>query len=157
MGVSDFDELFEQTQNEAFASLLMDSKVLLVTEYDEYHPLKTGEFLFIPEENTLYVGAGNFATSPVFNLWQFIRHDTSVLYIPAPRFRTGLVTVLPNRSNYTNVIHIPSPRIKTELEISMPTVYHNYSLVRVTNTVKVMYHLNVAVPTITHSSVVTKT
>lgn len=151
--MSDLDELFNSIVNNVTVSVLRDSAIILVNEGDNEHPLKTGEYFFDEENNVLYVGG---YVPEKFYFWQFIKHDTSVIYIPAPRARADLFTETPQVTHGSNVVYIPAPRIRTDLTISIPSVSH-VSNSRATNTVHKSYPLVTIIPTVSHSSSVNQT
>lgn len=151
--MSDLDELFNSIVNNVTVSVLRDSAIILVNEGDPEHPLKTGEYFFDEENNVLYVGG---YVPEKFYFWQFIKHDTSVVYIPAPRARVDLFIETPQVTHSSNVVYIPAPRISTDLTISVPSVSHA-SNVRATNTIRKPYPLVTIIPTVSHSSSVNQT
>lgn len=151
--MSDLDELFNSIVNNVTVSVLRDSAIILVNEGDTEHPLKTGEYFFDEENNVLYVGG---YVPEKFYFWQFIKHDTSVRYIPAPRASASLVTEVPSRTHESVVVYIPSPRIRVDLITETPQVIHATSS-RPTNTVHKTYSLVTIVPTVSHSSSVDHT
>lgn len=146
--MSDFDELFNSIVNDVTVSTLRDSAIILVNEGDSEHPLKTGEYFFDAENNVLYVGV---YFPEKFYFWQFIKHDTSVSYIPAPRASASLVTEVPLRTHTSLVVYIPAPRVRVDHSTSIPHVLHASSS-RLTNTVHKIYSLVTIVPTVSHSS-----
>lgn len=146
--MSDLDELFNSIVNNVTVSVLRDSAIILVNEGDTEHPLKTGEYFFDEEHNVLYVGG---YVPEKFYFWQFIKHNTSINYIPAPRTSTSLVTEIPPMTHTTLVVYIPSPRVRVELITDIPQVLHG-SASRPTSTVHKTYSLATILPTIAHNS-----
>ena len=110
--VSNFDELFNSVENTEMINNLLsddnfsklrsgvaealarDSKIILVTPYDEEKPLDTGMYWYDSAENALYVGAGDFQT--MVNVIDFLNHNTSITYIPAPRITTYVSVTVPD-------------------------------------------------------------
>lgn len=154
--MSDFDELFENVNASAMAELikdnplisyLRDSKIILVTEYDE-PSLKAGEYWYNEEENTLYVGSG-VIDSTVLYITNFIKHSTSFKYIPAPRYKTSVSVQMPLISHYFGIRHKqPSKRLFFNA-VNIPNITHN-SATRKTNVVKALCKHSVEQPNITH-------
>lgn len=151
--MSDLDELFNSIVNNVTVSVLRDSAIILVNEGDTEHPLKTGEYFFDEENNVLYVGG---YVPEKFYFWQFIKHDTSVRYIPAPRTNTSLVTNVPIISHLTAINYLPQKRNRTELFTTIPSMSHATAS-RPTNTIHKIYSLVAIVPTVSHSSSVDHT
>lgn len=157
--MNEFDELFnsvsasamsELVNDEMILSSLRDSKVKLVNEGDSEHPLKAGEYYFDDDKNILYVGE---YVQEMFYIWQFIKHDTSTRYIPAPRHSTNLMTITPTTIINTIIVAKSAPRIITHLATSVPTITYSTS-VRKANVFTLNTLLNHSLPTIEHNSLV---
>lgn len=150
MILSEFEELFSSIQNSVTVDVVRDSAIVLVNEGDAEHPLKAGEYYFDDEKNILYVGG--YAPEK-FYLWQFIKHDTSTRYIPAPRHKANLIVLTPSTIINTVTVAKRAPRITTHLAASMPTITYSTS-VRKTNVFTLNILLNHSLPTIEHNSLV---
>ena len=148
--MSEFEELFQSIQNSVTVDVVRDSAIVLVNEGDAEHPLKAGEYYFDDEKNILYVGG---YVPEKFYFWQFIKHDTSTRYIPAPRHRTDLTVLTPTPSINTVIVAKQAPRITTYLTASVPTITYNTS-VRKANVFTLDISLNYSLPTINHNSLV---
>lgn len=148
--MSEFEELFQSIQNSVTVDVVRDSAIVLVNEGDAEHPLKAGEYYFDDEKNILYVGG---YVPEKFYFWQFIKHDTSTRYIPAPRHRTDLTVLTPTPSINTVIVAKQAPRITTYLITSVPTITYNTS-VRKANVFTLNISLNYSLPTINHNSLV---
>lgn len=134
--MSNFDELFNSVENTEMVkdllsdstfsklrsgvveALARDSKIKLVTPYDKERPLDTGAYWYDSAENTLYVGAGDFQT--LVNIIDFLTHETSILYIPAPRITTYVDVTVPTLSYHTEHAYIPTPRLQFTNTVDMP-------------------------------------
>ena len=148
--MSEFEELFQSIQNSVTVDVVRDSAIVLVNEGDAEHPLKAGEYYFDDEKNILYVGG---YVPEKFYFWQFIKHDTSTRYIPAPRHRTDLTVLTPTPSINTVIVAKQAPRITAYLTTSVPTITYNTS-VRKANVFTLNISLNYSLPTINHNSLV---
>lgn len=112
MPMNDLDSLFESVRGSAIADVIRDSKIILVTEFDAVHPLKTGEFWFEEEENTLYVGAGQMMSNDIFYLGQLLNHSVSYIHIEAPRIRTNHRIELDIPIHSSSFLYVPANRIR---------------------------------------------
>lgn len=145
--MNDLDSLFESVRGSAIADVIRDSKIILVTEFDAVHPLKTGEFWFEEESNTLYVGAGQMMG--ITTVFDALVHKTSFRVIEAPRIKFN--NLIPTLSITHNTSY--KYKIATRLYFSnhvnvAETIYHNTSD-KITNKIKYSVHNNVDV-TVTH-------
>ena len=163
--MSNFDELFNSVENTEMINNLLsddnfsklrsgvvealarDSKIILVTPYDEEKPLDTGMYWYDSAENALYVGAGDFQT--MVNVIDFLTHKTSVKYIPAPRINSSVTVVLPNISHDTRYNYITPPKIELHHNTLLPIITHNI-VNRKTNLVTLEKVHTVNLPNITH-------
>lgn len=148
--MNEFEELFKSIQNSVTVDVVRDSAIVLVNEGDTEHPLKAGEYYFDEDKNILYVGG---YVPEMFYIWQFIKHDTSTRYIPAPRHSTNLMTITPTTIINTIIDAKPAPRITAHLATSVPTITTSTS-VRKTNVFTLNILLNYSLPTIKHNSLV---
>ena len=158
--MSDFAELFNNVSASAMSELvnssvvlssLRDSKIKLVTELDNEHPLKAGEYYFSEDENTLYVGAG-VIDSITFGITDFIQHHTSIRVIEAPRISSLVDVVIPNISVSASAKHVPAYRIKCVDNVVPDLSIAFNSNVRVTNKNIITRNISVDVPSITIES-----
>lgn len=88
MTLSTFDALFDSLREGIDLKPFKESKVVLVSEYDN-PPLLTGEFIYDEETDTIYVGAGNVMQNDRVNVIDFLFHSTSLLHKPLARINTG--------------------------------------------------------------------
>lgn len=148
--MNEFEKLFESIQNSVTVDVVRDSAIVLVNEGDAEHPLKAGEYFFDDDKNILYVGG---YIPETFYIWQFIKHDTSTRYIPAPRHSTNLMAITPTTIINTITVAKPAPRITAHLATSVPTITTSTS-VRKANVFTLNTLLNYSLPTIKHNSLV---
>lgn len=151
--MSEFDELFNSIQTSNIVDIIRDSKIELVTEFDADHPLRTGEYFYDENSNTLYVGAGDLQPKPVYV--SAVSHNTRIVYIPAPRVSTSHSITIPKLSYTTNVTYMPTPRITMHKDITIPSINKN-TIIRVVTKNLVSINWNVSLPTITHSTSIQK-
>lgn len=153
MPMNDLDSLFESVRGSAIADVIRDSKIILVTEFDAVHPLKTGEFWFEEESNTLYVGAGQVMEKPVYV--SAVTHNTGILYIPAPRTKTSHTISTPKIAYTTSVLYKPTPRTKTNKNIVLPNISkHTNTRIVTKNNIKCDY--NVLLPIVMCDTIIEK-
>lgn len=112
-----------------------NSKVVLCTVYDE-PSLRTGEFLYDEDTDTLYVGAGDVMGDTYLYITNFLQHRTSIGYIPAPRITARVEVQMPQLSSHTEHLYIPTPRLQFSNAVAMPTLASSTSS-RKTN---LLYH-----------------
>lgn len=110
-----------------------NSKVVLCTVYDE-PSLRTGEFLYDEESDTLYVGAG-ITDDVLLYVTNFIKHRVTYAHKPSPRIKVNHCVDLQNITRLTQVAHKPAPRTSVIHSIG---VYD--SIVRDTTVVKTVKH-----------------
>ena len=144
--MSEFDELFQSIQNSVTVDVVRDSAIVLVNEGDAEHPLKVGEYYFDEEKNILYVGG---YVPDKFYIWQFIKHDTSIRVIEAPRIKfSNLIPELIITHDTSNR-HKVAPRLYFNNTVNgNENIYHD-THDRVTNNFDYSFRNNVSA-VITH-------
>lgn len=116
------DDTFSKLRSGVVEALARDSKIKLVTPYDKERPLDTGAYWYDSDENTLYVGAGDFQT--IINILDFLSHNTKIVHIPAPRATIQYLIEIPTTSFITSVYVNYAPRVTFTNEIIQPTIEH---------------------------------
>lgn len=139
--MSEFEELFQSIQNSVTVDVVRDSAIVLVNEGDAEHPLKAGEYYFDDEKNILYVGG---YVPEKFYLWQFIKHDTSIRVIEAPRIKfSNLIPTMIITHNTSNK-HKVAPRLFFNNTVSCTENIYHSMYDRVTNTLEYSLSNNVS-------------
>ena len=156
--MSDFNVLFNNVSSSAMSELvnenvvlssLRDSKIKLVSEGDSEQPLKAGEYYFDDDKNILYVGG---YVPEMLYIWQFIKHETSIRVIEAPRISSVVNITIPNISVSTSAKYIPAYRINCVDNVVPDLSLSFNSKVRVTNKKIIIRNISVSIPNITVES-----
>lgn len=141
-------------------AMLRDSQIIIVDEEDEEHPLKLGEYYYDLSANILYVG-GSYGsipvppTPPVPPIWEWVKHWTSFLTIPAPRVKTSFDAVLADVSRNISYIIKPLPRIHFNYDVTLANVTHDEST-RITDRKLFESSRNVSIPSVSYQSSIVK-
>lgn len=156
IALSEFDELFNSIQTSNIVDIIRDSRIELVSEFDE-PPLKTGEYFYDDKTNTLYVGAGQLMNNDRFNFSHFIRTKSSYVYKPAPRVASFMVVDLDLKVTFDSAhkgtmhYYIESENVVVPAIVTYSTEAHRQFAV---HTFPVEHNVDIAI--ITHESEVNK-
>lgn len=146
--MSDFDELFSNLRSDSVEALARDSKIKIVTEYDE-PSLKAGEYWYSVEENTLYVGSG-VTEDTILYITNFLKRKVSVNYIPAPRIKVSHLLEIPTITKTVTYCARLAPRLKVSNTVNLMNILTVNAEANKTMLHKYSFSNNVVLSSITH-------